>query len=112
MPKLKYVGPIDAIEIPILGVIVEKGGIFTVAADNVIELADQVGNFRPHDKAAKDIVAAEAERRAAVEAEALAAAEAAAEAQAAADAEALALAEAAAAVVVDDEATDETNEES
>lgn len=77
MPKIKYVGPIDEVEIPSIGVTVQRGKTFAVASDeDVIALTDQVGNFLPHDKAAKDIVAVHAEAVAAAEAEALAAADA------------------------------------
>jgi hypothetical protein len=60
MPKIKYDGPFDEIEIPSLGLIVKKGDSFEVADEDVITFADQAECFAPHDKAAKEIVKAKA----------------------------------------------------
>jgi len=49
MPKLRYVGPIDEVDIPLAGCSVKRGETFEVDEKKAAALLEQVGNYEPVD---------------------------------------------------------------
>jgi hypothetical protein len=68
VPTLRYVGPIDAIDLPLISATLERGQEFEVSPDQARVLLDQVGNYEPVDADAQAIAAELAAERAAAEA--------------------------------------------
>lgn len=53
MPKVKYVGPHDAVEVPALGVVCGRGESVEVDATTAKALLEQPDNWQPTAKGAK-----------------------------------------------------------
>lgn len=50
MPEIKYVGPFDSADLPLLRRTFKRGEVFEVTADEAKELLDQPANYVPADK--------------------------------------------------------------
>lgn len=58
MPKIRNTSPRGALDVPLLGRVVDAGEVTEVTADQAQRLLPQSDNWAPADKAAKEIVEA------------------------------------------------------
>ena len=56
MPKFKNVSPLGALELPLVGRVVEAGEVVDVPADRAVFLAGQVETWEPADAEAEAIM--------------------------------------------------------